>query len=122
MNKVITISREFGSGGRTIGRKVALKLGIKCYDQELIEEIAKQSGFAEEYIKERGEYMASSGIGAFFGGRDYNGHSIQDEFEVKTPMQGESADLMTASCPSDIMGGNQIYYGGNSHEQVCFAG
>ena len=44
-----------------------------------IEEIAKQSGFAEEYIKERGEYMASSGIGAFFGGRDYNGHSIQDE-------------------------------------------
>ena len=43
MNKVITISREFGSGGRTIGRKVALKLGIKCYDQELIEEIAKQS-------------------------------------------------------------------------------
>jgi len=79
MNKVITISREFGSGGRTIGRKVALKLGIKCYDQELIEEIAKQSGFAEEYIKERGEYMASSGIGAFFGGRDYNGHSIQDE-------------------------------------------
>ena len=33
-----------------------------------IEEIAKQSGFAEEYIKERGEYMASSGIGAFFGG------------------------------------------------------
>lgn len=79
MNKVITISREFGSGGRTIGRKVALKLGIKCYDQELIEEIAKQSGFAEEYIKERGEYMASSGIGAIFGGRDYNGHSIQDE-------------------------------------------
>uniref|UniRef100_I5AXT1 Cytidylate kinase n=1 Tax=Eubacterium cellulosolvens (strain ATCC 43171 / JCM 9499 / 6) TaxID=633697 RepID=I5AXT1_EUBC6 len=42
MNKVITISREFGSGGRTIGRKAALKLGIKCCDQELIEEIAKQ--------------------------------------------------------------------------------
>ena len=79
MNKIITISREFGSGGRTIGRNVALKLGIKCYDQELIEEIAKKSGFAEEYIKERGEYMASSGIGAFFDGRDYNGHSIQDE-------------------------------------------
>ena len=57
MNKGITISREFGSGGRTIGRKVALKLGIKCYDQELIEEIAEQSGFAEEYIKERGEYI-----------------------------------------------------------------
>ena len=79
MNKVITISREFGSGGRTIGRKTALKLGIKCYDQELIEEISQKSGLAKEYIKERGEYMASPGIGAFFGGRDYNGHSIQDE-------------------------------------------
>ena len=44
MNKVITISREFGSGGRTSGRKFALKLGIKCYDQELIEEIVKVIG------------------------------------------------------------------------------
>ena len=79
MNKVIAISREFGSGGRTIGRKVALKLGIKCYDQELIGEIAKKSGFAEEYIKERGEYTAASGIVAFLGGRDYNGHSLQDD-------------------------------------------
>ncbi len=79
MNRVITISREFGSGGRTIGRKVALKQGIKCYDQEIIEEIARKSGLAEEYIKERGEYMAASGIAAFFGGRDYNGHSLQDD-------------------------------------------
>ena len=79
MNRIITISREFGSGGRTIGRKCSLKLGIPCYDNELIQEIAKKSGFTEEYIKERGEYMASAGIGSFFGGRDYNGHSIQDD-------------------------------------------
>ena len=43
MNKVITISREFGSGGRTIGRKVALKLGIKCYDQELKDGICSRA-------------------------------------------------------------------------------
>lgn len=55
-NKVITISREFGSGGRTIGKKVAEKLGILCYDAELINQIAKESGFDEEYIKEAGEY------------------------------------------------------------------
>ncbi len=79
MNKVIAISREFGSGGRTIGKKAAEKLGIKCYDYEIIAEIAKKSGLAEEYIKERGEYMASTGIGGFIGGRDYNGHSIQDD-------------------------------------------
>ena len=49
-NRVITISREFGSGGRTIGREAAEKLGIPCYDEELINKIAEKSGFAKEYI------------------------------------------------------------------------
>ena len=53
---IITISREFGSGGRTIGKAVARKLGIPCYDAELIAEMAKQSGFAEDYVREAGEY------------------------------------------------------------------
>ena len=80
MNRVITISREFGSAGRTIGRGVADKLGIHCYDQELIDEICRKSGLAEEYVKERGEYMVSGGfLGNLFGGRDYSGHSVQDE-------------------------------------------
>lgn len=55
-NRIITISREFGSGGRTIGKKVAEDLGIPCYDYELIQKIAKESGFDEQYIKEAGEY------------------------------------------------------------------
>lgn len=46
-NRIVTISREFGSGGRTIGKKVAEKLGIPCYDSELIQKIAEESGFAE---------------------------------------------------------------------------
>lgn len=45
LNRVITISREFGSGGRTIGKKVAEKLGISCYDAELIQKIAEESGY-----------------------------------------------------------------------------
>lgn len=53
---VITISREFGSGGRTIGRKVAEELGIPCYDSELIQQVAEKSGFHENYIKDAGEY------------------------------------------------------------------
>ena len=57
---IITISREFGSGGRTIGKLVAEKLGIPCYDAELITEMAKQSGFAESYVKEAGEYAPGS--------------------------------------------------------------
>ena len=59
-NKIITISREFGSGGRTVGRLLAEKLGIPCYDQEIIAKVAKESGLAEEYVKERGEHMPSS--------------------------------------------------------------
>lgn len=55
-NRVITISREFGSGGRTIGKKVAEALGIPCYDSELIEKIAEESGFDRKFIQEAGEY------------------------------------------------------------------
>lgn len=49
-NYVITIGRESGSGGREIGMKLAEKLGIKCYDKELITRAAKESGLAEEII------------------------------------------------------------------------
>ena len=61
--KIITISREFGSGGRTIGRKVAEELGIPFYDKELVEQIAIESGFAPKYVEEHGEH---SPTGSFF--------------------------------------------------------
>ncbi len=54
--KIITISREFGSGGRTIGREVANRLGIPFYDKELVEQIALESGFAPKFIEENGEH------------------------------------------------------------------
>lgn len=55
-NRILTISREFGSGGRTIGKTAAARLGIPCYDRELLQQIAKESGFAESYVQEAGEY------------------------------------------------------------------
>ena len=55
-NRVVTISREFGSGGRTIGRRLAEELGIPCYDAELIQQLAQESGFSESYIRDAGEY------------------------------------------------------------------
>lgn len=58
MGKIITISRQFGSGGRTVGKEVAAKLSIPCYDGEVIERVAEESGFAKDYIKEHGEYTA----------------------------------------------------------------
>lgn len=58
-NRVITISREFGSGGRTIGKRVATELGLPCYDNELLVKIAEESGFQQDYVKEAGEYSSS---------------------------------------------------------------
>ncbi|MGN0386383.1 MAG: AAA family ATPase [Lachnospiraceae bacterium] len=81
--KIITISREFGSGGRTIGKQVAEKLGIPCYDAELIEKIAQESGFSKEYIAERGEEAPGvNWLSNAMSGRDYNGHSYQDDLWV----------------------------------------
>lgn len=57
-NKVITISRQFGSGGRTIGKEVAERLGIPYYDKELVDAVAKESGFSHEFIEEIGEYAS----------------------------------------------------------------
>ncbi len=51
MNRIITIGREFGSGGREIGRRLAEHLHFAYYDQEIVKEIAKRINMAEEYIK-----------------------------------------------------------------------
>ena len=78
-NRIITISREFGSGGRTIGKQVAKKLGIACYDQELIEKIAEQSGYSEEFVREKSEYTTyGSWFANAFADRDVRGMTIQD--------------------------------------------
>ncbi len=53
--KIITISRQFGSGGRTVGRMVASKLGIPFYDKDLVNQIALESGFAPKFVEENGE-------------------------------------------------------------------
>jgi cytidylate kinase len=58
--RVITISREFGSGGRSIGKLVAEKLGIAFYDQKLIEKAVEETGFSHEFIQEAGEYASST--------------------------------------------------------------
>ncbi len=60
--KIITISREFGSGGRTIGHMVAEKLGIAFYDKELVDQIALESGFAPNFIEEHGEHAPGKSI------------------------------------------------------------
>ena len=54
--KIITVSREFGSGGRTIAKEIAKRLGIPYYDKEIIKEVAEKTGFNPEYVEEAGEH------------------------------------------------------------------
>ncbi|MFQ9515107.1 MAG: AAA family ATPase [Eubacterium sp.] len=62
MNKIITIGREFGSGGRTIAKMTAEKLNIPCYDSELLTKIAEDSGFDKNFVEENGENTSLNSV------------------------------------------------------------
>ena len=64
-NKIYTIGREFGSGGREVGEKLAAKLGIKLYDKELLQQAAKDSGFCEEIFENHDEKPTNSFLYSF---------------------------------------------------------
>ena len=77
--RIITISREFGSGGRFIGEEVAKKLGMAYYDKNVITEIAEKSGLSPEYIQENSELSPKKGLFAYaLAGRDITGKSVED--------------------------------------------
>lgn len=77
---IITITREFGSGGRTIAKKLAEKLGYAYYDYEIVQQIAQESGFAKEYIEENGEDASSTSTFGFIW-NNY-GYNLSDELYI----------------------------------------
>ena len=106
-NRVITISREFGSGGRTIGRKVAQKLGIPCYDSEIIQKIAQESGFAEAYIKDAGEYAPGGFLASAFGNRSF-GQTNEDylwnlQYRIITELAEKGPCVIVGRCADYIL-------------------
>ena len=79
VKRIITISREFGSGGRFIGEEVAKKLGIAYYDKNIINQIAEESGLSPDYIQESAELSPKKGLFAYaLAGRDITGRSVED--------------------------------------------
>ena len=92
--RIITISREFGSGGRFIGEEVAKKLGIAYYDKNIISQIAKKSGLSPEYIQESAELSPKKGLLAYaLAGRDITGKSVEDMvYEVQRKVILELAE------------------------------
>ena len=79
--KIITISREFGSGGRFIGEQIAQKCGIEFYDKKIIEHVAKELGISEQIVANQGEYAPAGSIFSYaFVGRDITGVSLSDAY------------------------------------------
>lgn len=108
-NRVITISREFGSGGRTIGKQAAARLQIPCYDQALIEKIAEESGLAKEFVQEHGE-SADHGnwLANAFSDRSYYGYSTQDllwtvQRKVILQLAAQSPCVIIGRCADSIL-------------------
>lgn len=85
MYKVIVISRQFGSGGRTIGKLTAEKLGIPCYDKEIIEKVSQNCGFAKDFVESQGEYANHrTWLGrALEGSNRFEGMNNQDKIWVE---------------------------------------
>ena len=77
--RIITISREFGSGGHFIGQEIAKKLGIAYYDKDIVAQIAEKSGLSPDYISEHAELSPRKGWFAYaFTGRNSAGKSVGD--------------------------------------------
>ncbi|MBQ9911849.1 MAG: cytidylate kinase-like family protein [Firmicutes bacterium] len=106
-NRIITISREFGSGGRTIGRRTAEKLGIPCYDAELVQKIAEESGYAEAYVREEGEETAGGWLSTILSDRT-NGLTNQDKIwniqsKVITELAEKGPCVIVGRCADYIL-------------------
>ena len=105
--RIITISREFGSGGRFIGEEVAKKLGIAYYDKNIISQIAEESGLSPDYIQESAELSPKKGLFAYaLAGRDITGKSVEDMvYETQRKLILELAEKE----PCVIIGRNADY-------------
>lgn len=106
-NRIITISREFGSGGRTIGKMAADMLGIPCYDQELIDKIAEETGMLKSFVEANVEDVQGGWL-SMVAGRDFYGHSLQDDLHAaQTKVIRELADkescIIIGRCADSIL-------------------
>lgn len=80
-NIIVTIAREYGSGGRYVGKILAEKLGVKFYDKDLIEIVSSESGLAASYIEENEENIHGNLL-SNFNAQYYNNLSIDDNLFI----------------------------------------
>lgn len=111
--RIITISREFGSGGRYLGEQIAKRLGMKFYDKEIITRVAEETGLAQKYVEEMGEYSPKKSIFSFaFVSRDSQGMSLGDYmYAAQRKIILEAAEkepcVIVGRCADDILRGRE---------------
>ena len=108
-NIVITIAREYGSGGRYIGKLVAEKLGIKLYDKNIIENMAEDTGLSEEYIEENEQKRNVLDV---FNNGYYVGLNNADELFIKESefikkVASEESCIIVGRCADFILKDNK---------------
>lgn len=84
---IITIGRQCGSGGHTIGKKVAERLEVPFYDKKLVEIVAERSGLSPETVRREGEYSTSSSLLTSAGTRGYSAYNASKRENMTLPDQ-----------------------------------
>lgn len=115
MNKIITISRQYGSGGREIGKKLAVKYNIPFYDNEIITMAAKESGFAEKYFQDPEKNASNSFLYSIVRGMQYQYRnatpwSLEEtvyttQSEIIRKVADEGPCVIIGRCADYILGG-----------------
>ena len=102
---VITVSREYGSGGRYVGRLIADKLGIKFYDKEIITKLAEATGLSEEYIENNEQKRDASAIlnNGFYMGLDNADELFVKETELIKELAAQDSCVIIGRCADFIL-------------------
>ena len=112
MNKIITIGREFGSGGREFGRRLSEKLGFAYYDQEIISEISKRTSLSEQYVQAIAEHRPSFSFPIHIGQSFYALENpafeqtmmiYQEQARIITEMADRSDCVIVGRCADHIL-------------------
>ncbi|MBE7028893.1 MAG: cytidylate kinase-like family protein [Clostridia bacterium] len=134
-NLVITIGRQFGSGGREIGIKLADKLGIKCYDKEIIKRASTDSGICEKFFENADEKPINSFLYSTvaYGFPTYsvpvnidnalsNDKMFSHQAEAIKKISEENASVFIGRCADDILKENEklvtIFIYGNKEDRA----
>ena len=137
-NIVITIGRQFGSGGRYVGRLLAEKLGVPFYDKELLSEAAKTSGICEEILEEHDEkptrsllFSLVTGVqshmssGAFYMDMPLNHKIFLAQFDAIRRIAGEGSCVIVGRCADYVLRENpdavSIFVKGDMESKIARA-